>query len=186
MPDYASLAAQGVYRADNHGWFIATSAGRVLQAGPSKNMNWITTTGAGSITGAGRRGSSDDAMNGNAVYYDVNKIITMGGAPDYQDSNATAQAYKIVIKKGTAHVTPSGSMHYPRTFANSVVLPDGEVLTMGGETYGVPFSDDNSVMNAEMWHPGTGRFSVMAPEADHTSANLPPRAPDHEPPRVKA
>ena len=26
--------AQGVYRADNHGWFIATSGGKVLQAGP--------------------------------------------------------------------------------------------------------------------------------------------------------
>ncbi len=27
--------AQGAYRADNHGWFIATSGGRVFQAGPS-------------------------------------------------------------------------------------------------------------------------------------------------------
>ena len=34
--------AQGVYRADNEGWFIATSGGKVLQAGPSKQMNWIT------------------------------------------------------------------------------------------------------------------------------------------------
>ena len=40
--------AEGVYRADNHGWFIATSGGRVFQAGPSAEMNWITTTGAGS------------------------------------------------------------------------------------------------------------------------------------------
>ena len=27
--------AQGVFRADNHGWFIATSGGKVFQAGPS-------------------------------------------------------------------------------------------------------------------------------------------------------
>ena len=58
---------QGVYRADNHGWFIATSDGKVLQAGPSKQMNWITTTGSGTITPAGNRGNSADAMNGNAV-----------------------------------------------------------------------------------------------------------------------
>ena len=89
---------QGVYRADNHGWFIATSGGRVLQAGPSKQMNWITTSGAGCITPAGLRGTSNDAMNGNAVYYGIDKIITMGGAPAYQDSTATSAAYKVTIK----------------------------------------------------------------------------------------
>jgi galactose oxidase len=157
---------QGVYRADNHGWFIATSGGRVLQAGPSAQMNWITTSGAGSITPAGNRGSSGDAMNGNAVYYDINKIITMGGAPAYQNSYATNKAYEIKIGTGTAHVTQVGSMTYPRTFANSVVLPNGEVVTIGGETYGVPFSDADSVLNPEMWNPATGRFTVMAPEAE--------------------
>ena len=159
--------AQGTYRADNHGWFIATSGGNVLQAGPSQQMNWITTTGAGSITPAGTRGASADAMNGNAVYYDVNKVITMGGAPDYQNSTATNQAYQIQISAPGTNptVTQSGSMTYPRAFANSVVLPNGQVVTMGGETYAVPFSDDNSVLNAELWDPTTGAFSVMAPEA---------------------
>jgi len=157
---------QGVYRADNHGWFIATSGGRVLQAGPSAQMNWITTSGAGSITPAGNRGTSGDAMNGNAVYYDINKIITMGGAPAYQNSYATNKAYEINISTGTAQVTQVGSMTYPRTFANSVVLPNGQVLTVGGETYGVPFSDANSVLNPELWSPSTGQFSVMAPEAE--------------------
>jgi galactose oxidase len=156
---------QGVYRADNHGWFIATSGGRVLQAGPSKQMNWITTSGSGSITPAGRRGTSADAMNGNAVYYDAGKIITMGGAPAYQNSLATSRAYVINISTGTAKVTQVGSMHSPRTFANSVVLPDGEVVTIGGETYGVPFSDRDSVLNPELWNPGTGKFAIMAREA---------------------
>jgi galactose oxidase len=159
--------AQGVYRADNHGWFIATSGGNVLQAGPSKQMNWIATTGAGTITPAGTRGASADAMNGNAVYYDVNKVITMGGAPDYENSTATNQAYQIQIPApGTnPKVTQSGSMTYPRAFANSVVLPNGQVVTMGGQTYAVPFSDDNSVLNAELWDPTTGVFTVMASEA---------------------
>jgi galactose oxidase len=157
---------QGVYRADNHGWFIATSGAMVLQAGPSKQMNWITTSGQGSITPAGLRGTSDDAMNGNAVYYDVDKIITMGGAPAYQDSNATNKAYKIDIKKGKVKVTQVGSMQNARAFANSVVLPNGQVLTVGGQTYAVPYSDDNSVLTPELWNPRTGRFSVMAPEAE--------------------
>jgi len=159
---------QGVYRADNHGWFIASSGGNVLQAGPSKQMNWISTTGAGSITPAGTRGTSGDAMNGNAVYYDTNKVITMGGAPDYQDSNATNQAYQIQINSPGKNptVTQVGSMTYPRAFSNSVVLPNGQVVTMGGQTYAVPFSDATSILNAELWNPTTGTFTVMAPEAE--------------------
>ncbi len=160
--------AQGVYRADNHGWFVASSGGNVLQAGPSKQMNWISTTGAGTITPAGNRGASADAMNGNAVYYDVNKVITMGGAPSYQNSNATNQAYQIQINavNSAPTVTQVGSMNYPRAFANSVVLPNGQVVTMGGQTYAVPFSDSNSVLNPELWDPTTGTFTVMAPEAE--------------------
>ncbi len=169
---------QGVYRADNHGWFIAASRGKVLQAGPSKQMNWITTTGSGSIKRAGLRGTSADAMNGNAVYYDVDKIITIGGAPAYQDSFATNRAYEINISTGAAKVTPVGSMHYPRAFANSVVLPNGEVVTMGGQTYALPFSDGNSLLNPELWNPATSHFSVMAPEAEprnyHSAAILLP------------
>jgi galactose oxidase len=164
--------AQGVYRADNEGWFIATSGGKVLQAGPSKQMNWITTRGTGSITPAGTRGNSADAMNGNAVYYDIDKVITMGGAPDYENSNATNSAYEIQIgtppnnSSPTPQVTQVGSMNYARAFANSVVLPNGQVVTMGGQTYAVPFSDENSILNAELWNPSTGNFTVMAPEAE--------------------
>ena len=165
-PMYTADTA-GVFRQDNHGWFIATSGGDVLQAGPSKQMNWITTTGAGSITPAGLRGTSADAMNGTAVYYDINKVITMGGAPNYSDSTATNQAYQIQIPAPGTNptVTQSGSMTYPRAFANSVVLPNGQVVTMGGQTYAKPFTDTNSVLNAELWDPTTGAFTVMAPEA---------------------
>jgi Domain of unknown function (DUF1929)/F5/8 type C domain/Concanavalin A-like lectin/glucanases superfamily/Fibronectin type III domain len=156
---------RGVYRADNHGWFVTTSGGKVFHAGPSKQMNWITTTGSGSITPAGLRGTSHDAMNGTAVSYDVGKIITAGGAPAYDNSNATNEAYQIDISTGTANVTQVGSMQFARAFANSVVLPSGQVVTVGGQTLAVPFSDANSVLNAELWDPSTGQFSVMAPEA---------------------
>jgi galactose oxidase len=156
---------QGVYRQDNHGWFIATGGGNVFHAGPSKQMNWITTAGAGSITSAGNRGSSGDAMNGNAVLYDIGKILTLGGAPAYESSNATNQANVIDISSGTAKVTATGSMSSSRAFVNSVVLPNGQVVAMGGQNFAVPFSDDTSVLNAEIWDPTSGQFSVMAPEA---------------------
>ena len=157
---------QGAYRADNHGWFIATSGGRVFQAGPSAEMHWITTTGAGTITAAGLRGTSGDEMNGNAVLYDVNKILTVGGAPDYQDSNATNVANIVNIAGSTPTVTATASMSYSRSFANSVVLPTGQVVTIGGESYAVPFSDETSDLYPEMWNPSTGQWTVMAEEAE--------------------
>jgi hypothetical protein len=137
-------------------------------------MHWITTTGAGSITPAGRRGASGDAMNGNAVYYDTDKIITLGGSPSYGHSPATDAAYKVTVQATTKdHVTadrvvttPVASMPYARAFANSVVLPNGEVVTVGGQTYAVPYSDQNSVLDAQLWNPATGRFTLLAPEAE--------------------
>ena len=158
--------AQGVFRADNHGWFIATSGGKVFHAGPSAQMHWITTTGAGSITSAGTRGTAGDQMNGNAVLYDVGKILTVGGAPSYQDSNAKATANTIDISTGTAQVKSTSSMKYPRAFANSVALPTGQVFTVGGESYAVPFSDQTSVMSPEMWNPSNGKWTVMASQAE--------------------
>jgi galactose oxidase len=155
---------QGVYRADNHAWLFAWSGGRVLQAGPSKAMNWYGTTGNGTTASAGTRAADPDSMNGTAVMYDAGKILTLGGAPHYQDANATANAHVITIS-GTSTVTARkvASMRYARAYHNSVVLPDGKVLVVGGQAYAVPFSDNTSVMNAELWDPATETFTTMAP-----------------------
>ena len=77
---------RGAYRSDNHSWLFAAPGGRVFHAGPSRQMNWITTTGNGSITSAGLRSDSPDAMNGDAVMYDVGKILTVGGATAYENN----------------------------------------------------------------------------------------------------
>ena len=79
--------AQGQYRADNHMWLFAWTDDQVFHAGPARTMNWLNVAGQGSVQPAGTR-ESDDAMNGNAVMYDVGKILTMGGGPDYVDSPA--------------------------------------------------------------------------------------------------
>ena len=158
--------AGGVYRADNHGWFVATSGGKVFHAGPSAQMHWITTTGAGGITSAGNRATAGDQMNGNAVLYDVGKILTVGGAPSYQDANATAAANIVDISTGTAQVQSTSSMMYQRAFANSVALPTGQVFTVGGQSYPVPFSDQTSDMSPEMWDPSTQKWKVMASQPE--------------------
>ncbi len=163
----------GVYRADNHAWLFGVSGRAVFHAGPSKQMNWITTTGAGSITGAGDRADSRDAMNGNAVMYDVGKIFTVGGATAYQDYppvadvQATRRAYVVDITGGRTEpvvTTRVSDMAYARSFANSVVLPDGKVLTLGGQQHPQGFTDTGAVLSPELWDPATGNFTIMAPE----------------------
>jgi galactose oxidase len=167
----------GDYRKDNHAWLFAWAGGKVLQAGPSKAMNWYDVDGAGSVAPAGTRGDDGDAMNGNAVMYDAGKILTVGGAPSYQNNNATANAYVLTVG-GTVGVREVASMANTRAFHNSVVLPDGKVVVIGGQNYPVPFSDNTAVLNAELWDPVSESFSPMAtatvPRTYHSAAVLMP------------
>jgi galactose oxidase len=172
---------QGVYRADNHGWFFAGPGGTVFQAGPSRAMNWYSTAGNGTVTVAGARGADGDAMNGTATMYDVGRVLTVGGAPDYQDSNATRNAHTIDISGGPATsptVRQVSSMTSARAYHNSIVLPDGKVLVVGGQAVAKPFTDANSAMQPELWSPATQSFTAMAPMAVprnyHSSALLLP------------
>ena len=155
---------RGAYRADNHTWLFAASGGRVFQAGPSRQMNWISTTGDGSITSAGNRSDSADAMNGDAVMYDVGKILTVGGAPAYENSDATARAYTVDINNGVT-AARTGDMAVSRSFANGVALPDGQVFVVGGQPNPVPFSDTDARMAPEIWNPDTGKWTTLAPMA---------------------
>jgi galactose oxidase len=50
IPSVLTNDTQGIYRSDNHMWFFEHTDGRILQAGPSKQMHWITLEGNGSIT----------------------------------------------------------------------------------------------------------------------------------------
>src|SRR5215475_6168350 len=163
----------GVYRADNHAWLFAQPGGTAFHAGPSKQTNWITTAGNGSITSAGNRGDSADAMNGNAVMYDIGKILTVGGATAYGDfgsavnTEATNRAYTIDMSGGPNNPVTfarTADMAYRRTFSNSVVLPDGKVLVVGGQQHPKAFTDTGAVLSPELWDPATGSFTVMAPE----------------------
>lgn len=162
----------GVYRADNHAWLFAQANGTVFQAGPSKQMNWITTSGNGTITTIGKRGTTSDEMNGNAVMYGVGKIVALGGAIAYQDAGsvvdvqATRRATTITLGAPgkPVKVANTSDMAYARTFSNSVVLPNGEVLVVGGQQHPAPFTDTGAVLSPELWNPATGKFTIMAPE----------------------
>ncbi len=156
----------GVFRQDNHAWLFAASQGMVFHAGPSQAMGWYDTAGTGTYTAAGARADDSDAMNGNAVMYDVGKILAAGGSPNYSGGLATNHAYTIDISQGPGvlpTVVPLAGMNSPRTFATSVVLPSGQVLEVGGQDVPAPYFDGGSILKPELFDPATGAFTVMAP-----------------------
>jgi galactose oxidase len=155
----------GIYRADNHLWLFTWTDGRVFQAGPSRAMNWYGVTGNGSTTAAGPRSDDTDAMNGNAVMYEPGRILTVGGAPAYENADATRNAYLVDITGPAVGVDKLAPMAHARSFANAVVLPDGGVLVIGGQNVPVPFSDDTAVLTPELWNPATRTFAPLAPMA---------------------
>ena len=161
--------AQGVYRSDNHAWLFGWKQGWVFQAGPSKQMNWYNPNGGGAYQAAGNRGNDPDAMCGLATMYDAvaGKILTVGGAPNYQNIDATANAHIITLgNQGAApQVQQINPMWYKRTFGNSIVMPNGNVMIVGGQVYGQPFSDDTAQLIPEIWVAATGNFIRVPPIA---------------------
>ena len=174
------------YARDYYPWMIDASNGRLLQIGPSSEMHWITTTGAGSITDAGPRADAPDQTEGNPVYYDIDKVLVTGGAVGYDATygesttayDATNKAYVVDMSGSTPKVTETGSMAYARSFANGVVLPTGQVIEFGGATYAMNFTDNDAVLNPEMWDPSTGQWTLLAPAPEprnyHSTAVLLP------------
>ena len=154
-PDFA-------FRADNHMWLFPAPNGQVLQAGPSAAMNWIDTQDSGRITPAGTRGDDVYSQSGNAVMYDIGKVLKAGGATAYEGRNAGNAAYVIDMNAGVS-VRKVAPMAYARIFSNGVVLPNGQVLILGGHTFGQPWSDTNSVLVPELWDPATETFTPLPP-----------------------
>ena len=104
-------------------------------------------------------------MNGTAVLYDIGKILSLGGAADYSEKKATKNAYVIDINggRGKVSVRKTAPMLNARAMHNSVVLPSGEVVVIGGMNVPITFSDEESVFHPELWNPETETFELLAP-----------------------
>jgi Domain of unknown function (DUF1929) len=174
---------ESAYRSDNHGWLFATG-NRVLYAGPGNKMTWYDTTGNGGLSSAGNRSDDGYAQNGNAVMYDRNKILTLGGANKYSEGvQASNRSYVIDLSAGSSVnpvVRKVGNLNLARGMHSSVVLPDGQVMTMGGMPKPVAFSDLNAVLTPEIWNPQSEQWRILAnsqvPRTYHSVALLMPDA----------
>jgi galactose oxidase len=84
-------------------------------------------------------------------------------------SNSSNSAYIVDITQDYTNptakpvVTQLAPMNFPRAYSNAVVLPNGKVFIVGGQTQPYGFTDYNSVMTPEMWNPVTLQFTQLAP-----------------------
>lgn len=158
-------------RAMEHPRLLLAPNGKVFVPGPTPNMQWYTLTGTGSVASAGRRGDDEFSQNDVTVMYDVGKIFKAGGNPNYDRPDATItpsshNSYLIDINGGgTAAVTKVAPMKYPRAFANGVVLPNGQILVVGGLDNGKGFSDDGAIRSPEIFDPVARTWKELAPHS---------------------
>lgn len=157
--------AQGVYREDNHAWLVGWKDGSVFQAGPSREQNWYgaDAEGGGAQQAAGKR-DDDDAMCGIFVMFEPGKILSAGGAPDYENSDATTRAHITTLGDPWVNATVErvDDMANARAFGNAVVLPDGTVIVTGGQKRAIVFTDTDGVLDAERFDPASGNWTTMA------------------------
>ncbi|KAH8592804.1 kelch domain-containing protein [Bisporella sp. PMI_857] len=154
---------EGIWREDNHGWLFGWTNRSVFQAGPSRKQHWYGTTGSGSVLEAGTR-DDDDAMCGVNVMYDVGKILSTGGAPDYDNSAGITRTHITTITTPfqPAVVERVQDMAAPRAYGNGVVLPDGSVLVTGGQKTAHVFTDTDGILAAEIFNPTTKTWTQLA------------------------
>jgi galactose oxidase-like protein/Kelch motif protein len=123
---------------------------------------------AGPKLHSGGRGVTDTSV----LLPGLTKILEIGGSTA---AGPTASCEILDTSAATLAWRPTGSMHHPRVWANTVLLADGTVLVVGGGrsgSYGEP------VFSAEIYHPGAGKWTVMAaqraPRMYHSTAVLLP------------
>jgi len=158
------------------GQMAVTPDGRVIHGGPAQTWHLFDPRGGGATQSLGQPVGSRTRMWGNVVTYDVGKVLLVGGADRTQNPPTTNAAYKIDLNGPTPVISAASPMASPRAFQNTVTLPTGELITVGGNTSGELFSDNGAVFAAEIWNPTTDQWRTVAsmsiPRGYHSTALL--------------
>jgi Domain of unknown function (DUF1929) len=104
-----------------------------------------------------------------AVMYDVGKILQVGGngfANGFAiEASTLATMFDInKLNESKIEITEVDPMKFPRHWANSIVLPNGEVVVTGGaylEDEYTPYP----IFEAEVWNPSTRKWRTGASAA---------------------
>ncbi len=144
--------------------FVAPD-GRVFNAGPNQDSQFLDTAGDGSWTHAADSlfGIRSD---GSAAMLADGQVILVGGAPNGLDF-PTNTAEVIALGSSNPQWQFTNSMAFPRKYHNATILADGTLLVTGGSA--APGFNDGSaaVRAAELWDPVTGEWKTLAASQAH-------------------
>jgi YVTN family beta-propeller protein len=169
---WSSVTSEPGYINIWHPFLALAPNGKLFHFGPTQTMHWVDPSGTGTLTNSGQFvPGTHYPKEGAWAMYDNGKILVAGGgansSPSPNDSTtgtSTTAAYTVDLTGATPVITPVAPMLYARQFANSVILPDGEVMVIGGNA-GVKFSDAASIMTPEVWNPRTGQWHSLASQS---------------------
>ncbi|MFZ2280826.1 MAG: Ig-like domain-containing protein [Prosthecobacter sp.] len=162
-----------------HPFFLVAPDGRVAHFGPHQALNWITASGTGAMTATGASiPGTHYPKQGAWAMYAPGKVVVAGGLTAIDDGVVVNKAFTVDLNGATPVVAPTAPMANARSFSNSVMLPNGEVMVVGGNTSGQFFSDLGTVFTPEIWNPTTGQWRAVAdmsvPRNYHSLAMLLP------------
>jgi Domain of unknown function (DUF1929)/PKD domain/Kelch motif len=141
----------------NYPWLDVAPNGRTFFSGPSPTMRSLDSSGPGAWQSYGNRDNVDRDYGSRAMY-DIGKLLVAGGGP------STKSATVIDVNGTSPDADPTEPMEYGRRQHNLTVLADGGVLATGGLSSGADLVDiQHGVYEAELWNPGTGQWSTLAP-----------------------
>jgi hypothetical protein len=151
--------------------------GRLFDAGPER-MTRALDIATGQWTNVGN--SPIDGMS--AVQYRPGMILKAGtwSDPEFPGRATSNRAATIDMNGSSPGWQEAAPMKYRRSFNTLTVLPDGQVLSTGGQTSTDGIDETTGVLPAEMWNPDTNTWKTMAsgrrPRLYHSSAILLPDA----------
>jgi len=151
-----ALQPESLKQLDSAAALMVSPDGRLFSAGSGLQSYSLDPQGNAQLHGT-QNADSDERPFGSTVLYDVGKILVAGGGRPSLSSAAT-----IDINGPAPIVSTTSSMHNPRSLHNSVLLPNGQVVVIGGTEQGIPFADDGSLFQPELWDPGTAQWQRLA------------------------
>jgi hypothetical protein len=145
-----------------------TESGIVSQVLDPKGSAWTPIGGGNALNG------------GSTAMYLPSKFLKMGhfANPDLDPASSVSTAYVLDMTQANPAWRQVASMAFTRTYHNSTVLPDGNVLVTGGGATTGAADLPNAVLPAELWSPTTETWTTLAsmsvPRLYHSEALLLP------------
>lgn len=130
------------------------------------SMFYVDYQNDGNIVSAGRFAHDHTFETSTAVMYQPGKILQLGGGSEgnVRGSPATHTASFVDATGDWPVVTDAPSLNYARHWADTTLLPDGNVLVTGGSHLNNSLEGNGPVLTPELLDVQTNQWSLMAAE----------------------